>query len=115
MADVSSIATVEKYCALVGTDALDELLDLFSAEATVEDPVGTPVRDHPDAVREFYATLVGTGTRLELRGPIAGDDHNRAFLFTVHTGDEFSMDVIDVMTFDDDAKITSMRAFWAMG
>jgi len=34
-----------------------------------------------------------------------------AFHFRVTTGGR-RMDVIDVMAFDDDAKITSMRAYW---
>ena len=27
-------------------------------------------------------------------------------------GEEFVVDIIDVMRFDDEARITSMRAFW---
>lgn len=114
MSDVSSSKTVEEYCRLVGSDDLDGLLALFADGATVEDPVGSLVKEG-DEVAAFYGALVGSGTRLELRGPVAGTDSHLAFLFTVHAGDDFSMDVIDVMTFDDAARITSMKAFWAMG
>lgn len=112
---MSSAETVQRYCELVGSDDLDGVMALFTDTATVEDPIGSEVKEGREALREFYGALVGTGVRLEYRGPTAGTDTERAFAFVVHQGDDFSMDVIDVMTFDDAGRITSMRAFWAMG
>lgn len=43
-------------------------------------------------------------------------ENNAAFLFRLvtHLGEQdMVMEVVDVMTFDDDAKITSMRAYWS--
>ncbi|MDX5310879.1 MAG: steroid delta-isomerase, partial [Rhodococcus sp. (in: high G+C Gram-positive bacteria)] len=81
----------------------------------VEDPVGTDVRTTEAALREFYAMiepLNQTGELLTLK--IAGG--NAAFLFrlTTHLGEQdLVMEVVDVMTFDDDARITSMKAYWS--
>ena len=105
---------IEQYVARVAGGTTDEILELFAEGATVEDPVGTEVRTTREAIREFYAGLED----LEQEGHIvtariAGGQ--AAFLFELATkaGDQtYTLAPIDVMTFDDDAKITSMKAFW---
>ena len=106
---------IEQYVARVATGTTDEILGLYAEGATVEDPVGTEVKTTPEAIREFYAGLEGleqAGEVLSVR--IAGGQ--AAFLFELRTkaGDKtYTLAPIDVMTFDDDAKITSMRAYWS--
>lgn len=91
------------------------MLALYAPGATVEDPVGTEVRTTEASLREFYSMiepLTQTGELLSLK--IAGG--NAAFLFrlTTHLGEQdLVMEVIDVMTFDDDARITGMKAYWS--
>ncbi|WP_416062290.1 nuclear transport factor 2 family protein [Rhodococcus indonesiensis] len=108
-------ATVESYIRSVAKGTTDEVLALYAPGATVEDPVGTDVRTTEAALREFYAMiepLNQTGELLTLK--IAGG--NAAFLFrlTTHLGEQdLVMEVVDVMTFDDDARITSMKAYWS--
>ncbi|WP_241383585.1 nuclear transport factor 2 family protein [Rhodococcus sp. CH91] len=108
-------ATVENYVKAIATGTVDDVLALYAEGATVEDPVGTPVRTTEAEIREFYGMvepLTQTGGVVTLK--IA--QNNAAFLFRLvtHLGDQdLVMEVIDVMTFDDDAKITSMRAFWS--
>ncbi|MBS9374593.1 nuclear transport factor 2 family protein [Rhodococcus sp. B50] len=108
-------ATVENYVKAVATGTVDDVLALYAADATVEDPVGTPVRTTEAEIREFYGVvepLTQTGGVITLK--IA--ENNAAFVFRLvtHLGEQdLVMEVIDVMTFDDDAKITSMRAFWS--
>ena len=105
---------IEQYVARVAGGTTDEILELFAEGATVEDPVGTEVRTTREAIREFYAGLED----LEQEGHIvtariAGGQ--AAFLFELATkaGDQtYTLAPIDVMTFDDDAKITSMKAYW---
>ena len=105
---------IEQYVARVAGGTTDEILELFAEGATVEDPVGTEVRATREAIREFYAGLEA----LEQEGHIvtariAGGQ--AAFLFELATkaGDQtYTLAPIDVMTFDDDAKITSMKAYW---
>ena len=87
---------------------------LYADGATVEDPVGTEVRSTRESIREFYAGLEGLeqeGTLLTAR--IAGGQAAFQFELATKAGEQtYTLSPIDVMTFDDDGKITSMRAFW---
>ena len=106
---------IEQYVARVATGTTDQILELFAEDATVEDPVGTEVRTTRAAIREFYSVLEGleqAGEVLSVR--IAGGQ--AAFLFELRTraGEQtYTLAPIDVMTFDDDGRITSMRAYWS--
>ncbi|AWZ23236.1 MULTISPECIES: nuclear transport factor 2 family protein [Rhodococcus] len=107
--------TVENYVKSVASGTVDDVLALYAPGATVEDPVGTPVRATEAEIREFYGVvepLAQTGEVITLK--IA--ENNAAFVFRLvtHLGEQdLVMEVVDVMTFDDDARITSMRAFWS--
>lgn len=90
------------------------IMDLYGAEPRVEDPVGGPQLIGRDAVREFY-TKATPALRAEITGPIRVAGHECAIPMRaeIDHGDRKSyIDVIDVMGFDDDGKIVSMRAFW---
>ena len=108
---------IEQYVTRVATGTTDQIMELFADGATVEDPVGSGVRATPEAIREFYAVLEGLEQAGEvLSARIAGDQ--AAFLFELRTrsGEQtFTLAPIDVMTFDEDAKITSMKAYWSDG
>ncbi|HET8992788.1 MAG TPA: nuclear transport factor 2 family protein [Rhodococcus sp. (in: high G+C Gram-positive bacteria)] len=107
--------TVEDYVRAVAKGTVEDILALYAPGATVEDPVGTPARTTETEIREFYSViepLDQTGEVLTLK--IA--ENNAAFLFRLvtHLGEQdMVMEVVDVMTFDDDAKITGMRAYWS--
>ncbi|MCW2796234.1 nuclear transport factor 2 family protein [Nocardioides sp.] len=108
---------VERYVALVATGSADEIADLYAEGATVEDPVGSEVLTSREQIHGFYATLevLDQETRL-IEARITGGE--AAFLFEVRTtsdGVTYSLSPIDVMTFDDDGLVTSMRAFWGPG
>jgi steroid delta-isomerase len=105
---------VERYVALVANGSADDIADLYAEGATVEDPVGSDLLTTRDQIHGFYATLevLEQETRL-IEARICGGQ--AAFLFEVRTtsgGVTYSLSPIDVMTFDDDGLITSMRAFW---
>jgi steroid delta-isomerase len=105
---------IEQYVARVASGTADDVLALYADDATVEDPVGTEVRQGKDALREFYApleTMQQEGHVVTAR--VAGGQ--AAFLFELasQVGETtYTLSPIDVMTFDDDGLITSMRAFW---
>lgn len=107
--------TVESYIKFVASGTADEILSLFAEGATVEDPVGTDVRTTEASLREFYGFLEPLKQETELLTlRIAGN--TAAFHFRVLTdfgGNKSELSPIDVMTFDEDAKITSMRAVWS--
>lgn len=107
--------TVESYIKFVASGTVDEILSLYAAGASVEDPVGSEVRTTAESLREFYSILEPLKQETELLTLRIGGD-TAAFHFRVLTdfGDnKFELSPIDVMTFDDDAKITSMRAVWS--
>ncbi len=109
------LATITSYVDLVSNGTADQIVALYADGATVEDPVGSEVRTTQESIREFYATLEGleqVGSLLTAR--IAGGEAAFQFELATKAGDQtFTLSPIDVMTFDDDARITSMKAYWA--
>lgn len=91
---------------------------LFAEGATVEDPIGSPVRHGRAAIHEFYTESMQTGAKLTLNGPIrVGADH-AAFAFSVNLhfgGSDKHVDVIDTFRFNDNNEVVEMRAFWGPG
>ena len=76
--------------------------------------MGSEIRAGHDSLREFYGGLAGLDrqTRLFESRVAAGE---AAFYFEIVTrvGDAaYTLSPMEVMTFDDDGLITSMRAFW---
>ena len=112
--DVS--ARVQRYLELVATGTADEVVALFAADATLEDPVGSEVRNGRDSIREFYATFAAMpkSTRLISLRACAGQ---AAFQFEIVTevggGLTATMSPMEVMVFDESGLISSMRAWWA--
>ncbi len=104
---------VDRYIELVGSGTADEIVALYAEDAVVEDPVGSEPRAG-QAIRELYATLEGLDQRTRLLAVrIAGGE--AAFHFEVATladGVTYTLAPVDVMAFDDDGLITSMRAYW---
>jgi steroid delta-isomerase len=108
-------ATVNRYLELVAKSDTDAIVELYGQDATIEDPVGTDVRRGRDQVREFYAAIETLEKQTELvTVKVAGNQAAFLWRLTTNAGDNrVCVEPISVMTFDDDAKITSMRAFWS--
>jgi steroid delta-isomerase len=105
---------VDDYIRLVGSGTADEIVALYAADATVEDPVGVDVRTGHAAIREFYSSLEGLEkeTRL-IAARIAGGEVVFHFEIITKAGERtYTLSPIDAMTFDDSGLITTMRAFW---
>ncbi|WP_062992731.1 nuclear transport factor 2 family protein [Nocardia anaemiae] len=108
---------IEQYVKLVGSGPTEAIVDLYTPDAVVEDPIGTePKRGH-DAIREFYEVLgnLDRETRLHADSVRIAGNH-AAFMFTLVTkfGDQrFTLSPIDAMDFDDEGKIVAMRAYWS--
>jgi steroid Delta-isomerase len=117
-ADADAIRrTVDAYTAAFSAGDQDAYVGLFAADARVEDPVGSPVRVGHDDIRAFFVEMsaLSDSTELVLTGPVRVAAGEAAFPMQARPtigGATFVVDIIDVMGFDDDAKITSMRAFW---
>ncbi|NHA01459.1 SnoaL-like domain-containing protein [Nocardioides sp. W3-2-3] len=109
------LGTIQQYVDLVATGASADVVALYADGASVEDPVGTEVRRTREEIAEFYGALDGleqSATLLHVR--IAGNEAAFAFELVTKAGEQtYTLAPIDVMTFDDDGRITSMRAFWS--
>lgn len=110
---------MQAYIDHFNRDDLDGIVGLYADDATVEDPVGSPIKFGKSSIREFYAMALKTGARLALAAPIRGSHGNAAAMafdvnLTMPAG-RMTIRVIDVMTFNDAGKFSSMRAFWGPG
>lgn len=108
-------AAVHGYVAAFSAGDAEAVVALFSADATVEDPIGSEIIRGQDAIREFYQRSMATGAKLVLDLPIRAHADHAAFAFHVDLilqGSHMRIDVIDIFRFDSGGKVTSMKAFW---
>jgi steroid delta-isomerase len=117
-ADAATIrATVKAYCDAFTRRDRAAYTDLFVEDGWIEDPVGTPRRVGREAIGGFFDESSGMADSIELRqtGPVRVAAGEAAFPMQARPeigGTTFVVDIIDVMTFDDAGRITTMRAFW---
>jgi steroid Delta-isomerase len=107
--------TVNRYLELLANGSADDVTALYAEDATIEDPIGSELRRGRAAIHEFYAAFESAQKQTELVSLRVGGNE-AAFLWslTIKAGDSGTrIEPISVMTFDGDAKITSMRAFWS--
>ena len=111
-------ATVENYIAHFSNNDRAGYLSLFAEDAWVEDPVGSPKHEGLEAIGAFWDGSRELAPEIELRLTKANVCGGEAAFFTEirpMLGDQaMTMTAIDVMTFDDDAKITTLRAYFDM-
>lgn len=98
---------------------LQALVNLYTDDATVDDPVGNDTRTGRWQIEAFYAESLKTGATLTLSAPIRTSHANSAAMaFTVELElpeGRFRIHVIDVMTFANDGRFASMHAYWGPG
>ncbi len=108
-------STVEAYLALVADGTAAEIAALYSADATIEDPVGAEPLVGNDAVLAFYKVIEPIKRSVELHSlRVAGN--TAVFAFTITTyfdGTTVTITPTDIMVFGEDGLVTSMRAVWA--
>lgn len=110
--------TVQRYLATFSAGDREGWLSLFTEDATVEDPVGTDIHKGREAIGAFWdvsRTLADNITLHLVQGP-GGSDREAAFAMEARAeigGNTMVVPTIDVMTFDNDGRITSQRAFWS--
>ena len=88
---------------------------LFADDATVEDPIGSPLKVGKAAILEFYTGAMVTGAKLVLQGPVRVGGDYAAFAFQVRLqwdGKLTTVDVIDTFKFNADGKVTEMKAYF---
>lgn len=119
MADPAAInATIRNYAERFSAGERDAWVELFTADARQEDPVGTPVNLGHEAIGGFYDTMVGSFgvPQLSLSAdPIVIGNEAMVELNVVAGSGEGRVRIpriIDHMTFADDGRISALRAFW---
>jgi steroid Delta-isomerase len=108
------VQTVNRYLELVGNGQADDIAELYSDDATVEDPVGGDVHIGRAAIRGFYSSVENVKAQTEVLTLRAlGSEAAFHWTLSIDFGDNgMRIDIISVMTFDDQGKIASMKAYW---
>lgn len=120
---------VEAYIRLFNAQDAEGIANLYAETAKVTDPVGTPPKEGKAAIKAFYELAVKNGAKLELVGPTRIAGNCAAFPFRCIVGamthvdgdiavavdlpkGGMTIDIIDTFVFDEDGKVTEMKAYW---
>jgi steroid delta-isomerase len=102
---------VRSYIELAGHGNADEVAALFADNAIFESPAGGDVYRGIDAIRgAYHAMMDGQEQRVDLVSLNVAGGEAAVHMQVARSGQR--IDVIDVMTFDEDAKFSSLRAYW---
>ncbi|RJG10847.1 steroid delta-isomerase [Pseudomonas cavernicola] len=107
-----------RYVELVDAGDIDGIVALYAADAVVEDPVGKAPISGIAAIATFYREGLGkTKASASLTGPVRATVNGcgaMPFRVDLNWGGQLcSIQVIDVMEFNADGKIRSMKAYWS--
>ncbi len=109
-------AAVDAYIERLTDGNAERIVELYADGATVEDPIGTEQRTTREQLLEFYTIIQNLDDRkatLKWK-KVAGDTAVFEFTLVTHTaGMAFEITPVDIMVFNDEGKIVSMRAVWA--
>ncbi len=105
-------ALVKRYLDTCANGTADEVAALYTTDATVEDPVGGgEVHIGRQAIAGFYKAMESGEIKTELLSFRAGG-HEAAFVFAITVNDAMRVEPIEVMSFDADGQITTMKSYW---
>jgi steroid delta-isomerase len=107
--------TVNRYLELLAKGQADAIADLYATDATVEDPVGGEVHIGRQAIHGFYEGVPGTNNETEVVTLRALGNEVAFFwrlIVDLGEGGKMSIEILSVMTFDDEGNIASMKAYW---
>jgi len=105
---------VNRYLETVSQGRPDDIAALYAEDATVEDPVGSEVHIGRQAIRGFYAVVEGGAEIKTEVVTLRALGNEAAFFWRLMIGG-MTIEIISVMTFDDEGKIASMKAYWGPG
>ena len=110
----ANAATVKRYLELAAAGKVDDIVDLYADDGTVEDPVGGEVHIGSEAIRGFYSMIPKGDNATDLFTLRAlGQEAAFHWALTIEMGgDRLRIDIISTMTFTGDGKIASMKAYW---
>ena len=108
-------AAMQQYVDSITEGDLESILDIFSDDAVVEDPVGSEPKRGKDALREFYQMTIESVETMILEGnPRARDQWGACAMLAYPAGMDGKMEVetLDVMEFDEAGKVVAMTAYF---
>lgn len=105
---------VEQYVKLVATGPTEDIVALYAPDAVVEDPIGSTPRQGHDAIREMYQTLEAAQRETSVDTVrVVGSHAIVGFTLVTRFGEhKMTLSPIDVMEFDEQGRIVSMKAYW---
>jgi len=119
--DAQRKAVVLEYFERVNAGDIDGLVKLFSPDAVVADPVGTPPVSGEEGLRAYFHRVVHDfGTR-DVPGPPSGaqDDRSVAVPFTATVnnpqlpgGPRLAVNVVSTFAIGPEGAIEEMHAYW---
>ena len=112
---MSKLRTVEQYMSALSKQDLDGIVALYAEDATLEDPIGTPIIEGKAAIRDFYSKATCIKLSASLLGDlrIAGGFVAFAFAITLPSdAGQMRIEVIDTFKFNEQGLITEMKAYW---
>ncbi|RDH78144.1 steroid delta-isomerase [Mycolicibacterium moriokaense] len=106
--------TVNRYLELAAQGRTDDIVELYAEDGTVEDPVGGEVHIGREAIRGFYSMIPAGDNATEMYTLRAlGQEAAFYWKLTVElSGNRVDIEIISTMTFNDEGKIASMKAYW---
>ncbi|MGH3700932.1 MAG: nuclear transport factor 2 family protein [Pseudonocardiaceae bacterium] len=115
-------AAVTDYFAAINEGEPAAIVAKFADDAVIEDPVGGTVRVGRDAVEEFAALVVASEMKISVGTLVAAQDGTRAAVALSATfrdtldadRRQVSVNAVDVIEFDADARIRRLQAFWGI-
>lgn len=110
-------AVMTKYAALVSAGDAEAVVALYADNAIIEDPVGSPAQSGREAIVKFYQGACASGVKIKvLSGPYGSFGNSAAMtaevLVDVPGQGPTRIELIEVMEFDAQGKISAMRAYW---
>ncbi len=115
LTDQHIAGVMQAYVDAISAGDIDAILNLFAPDAIVEDPVdSTPQQGH-SALRDFYQMAVDSVARMQLEGNVRARGNRGACAMLAYprgAEDAMVIETLDVMTFNNDGKITAMTAYW---
>ena len=113
------IKAMQSYIDMINGNHHEGTQNLFADNFTLEDPIGTKLLSIGKEYPADFFEEVGvkfTPLRAELVSPISASYSNQAamaFKFYMNVGgQEISIDIVDVMKFDESGKIVEVKAYW---
>jgi steroid delta-isomerase len=102
---------VQMYVEAFERADLNIIRELYAADATLEDPVGSPVRRGIEEIIEFYKAGFAMGMKLKLTGKPRCAGSSVAFSFDA-VMKNMTISPIDMFELNADGKVQHMRAYW---